>query len=364
MKVILDNVYPNPFRDFGINPLEASRTAALIAAVESDEFWSNLQIRKHPSERSRYELVFGHHRLDALRKLGHKTWDIEVVEIDDDRMFNRMIDENLHQGGNSPLAMEEAVIGAKSILDWHLSNCETVEEWNEYSMGLRADPHEIGEPQFSNLKKTGVGKETVGLYLEGKVSRNNVKRILSMYEPEPAAEPKAKPSKPKPKKDPRSVAERSASRIFSNARNAQTFLTAARNHNVPTKNLEKLATRLELDKTGYRDIEEKLVSLISGEKEWEKIQKKKDKDRAKEKANWRDKWKAKEAQDLLTYARDHLYVTAQLKEQATKMIPYLENLALEDEDAFFALMREWAAIVKLLSPVTAGLDADVFKKIN
>lgn len=100
MKYKLENVRPNPFRDLEFNGFDDDTIAGLIGSITDTGFWSNIVGREAGSA---VEIAYGHHRIEAARRLygeEHEV-DIAIADIDDQTMLKMMIAENVHQRGTA-----------------------------------------------------------------------------------------------------------------------------------------------------------------------------------------------------------------------------------------------------------------------
>jgi hypothetical protein len=104
---------PNPYRDLEGNPLQREHIDHLIASIASNGFWDSLVVRPHPNEKGRYQLVFGHARIQAAREAGIEVASFTVRDLDDDGMIRAMADENVTQFGRDEYkTYREAVFAA------------------------------------------------------------------------------------------------------------------------------------------------------------------------------------------------------------------------------------------------------------
>jgi len=108
MMVDLSKVDPNPFRDFTLDPLSPESVEKMEESISELGFWGGIAVRKAGD---RFQLAFGHHRLQALKNLGWTEADINEVNYDDDKMVSAMIKENLIQRENELTARNDAVAG-------------------------------------------------------------------------------------------------------------------------------------------------------------------------------------------------------------------------------------------------------------
>jgi ParB/RepB/Spo0J family partition protein len=104
---------PNPFRDLEGHPLRREQIEQLKASIRSNGFWEGLLVRPHPAEHDRYQLAFGHARLQAAIEAKIRDASFNVRTLDDDAMIRAMADENVSQFGRDEYATyREAVTAA------------------------------------------------------------------------------------------------------------------------------------------------------------------------------------------------------------------------------------------------------------
>ena len=109
MKVSIDLVKPNPFRDFEIDPFDTDQIGNLVSSINQLGQFGAVPVRPHPHEKGAYQQASGHHTVEALRQSGAKEVNIECKERSDDEMALLMGVENLTQRTNSTGAIADAV---------------------------------------------------------------------------------------------------------------------------------------------------------------------------------------------------------------------------------------------------------------
>lgn len=92
MIIQLSEVVHNPFRDLTRYPLHAERIDKLMVDIKATGFNGGLVGRMR--EDGKLELAFGHHRVEALRKLGETQADFSVQNLSDDAMLQKMSSDN------------------------------------------------------------------------------------------------------------------------------------------------------------------------------------------------------------------------------------------------------------------------------
>ena len=120
MKIAIKDLKPNPFRHFDHYPINPEKVETLIASIKDTEFWGNIEARP---QNGHYEIAYGHHRLEAIRKLGIKEIDIIVRKLSDHDMIKRMANENMETWKTDMNVIRETVRVAKEFLDKHPEVC-------------------------------------------------------------------------------------------------------------------------------------------------------------------------------------------------------------------------------------------------
>jgi ParB-like nuclease domain len=94
MKFQLKEIHPNPFRRIEKYPIRKDKVAELKESINAVGFWEGVPVRIN--EKGKPELVFGHHRLAALKELysGTEEFNWNVVKYSDAQMIQAMAREN------------------------------------------------------------------------------------------------------------------------------------------------------------------------------------------------------------------------------------------------------------------------------
>jgi ParB/RepB/Spo0J family partition protein len=76
----LNELVPHPDNS---NTMSKANFAKLVRNIERTGRYEPLLVRPHPTRKGFYQIINGHHRRQALEKLGHKTASAIVWDIDD-----------------------------------------------------------------------------------------------------------------------------------------------------------------------------------------------------------------------------------------------------------------------------------------
>jgi len=104
--VPLTDIVDNPFQPR--SDFDQKTIKSLADEIEAEGFWNgSLQGRRNA--RGKVELVFGHRRLRALRLLKAPSVRVELLDLSDDQMALRALEENLQREGLQEFEKADAV---------------------------------------------------------------------------------------------------------------------------------------------------------------------------------------------------------------------------------------------------------------
>src|SRR5262252_7418345 len=113
MKIKLEDIKPNPFRDLDTFPTQPAKVEALRESYRATGgVWPNIVVR--PTGNGKVEQAYGHNRTAAaIAEYGRKH-EIEVVprKLDDSNMLKMMAHDNLEEYGTTAIAPIEMVKAA------------------------------------------------------------------------------------------------------------------------------------------------------------------------------------------------------------------------------------------------------------
>jgi ParB-like chromosome segregation protein Spo0J len=105
MKIKIEKIESNPFRPKDA-PLDEERIIRLESTIKSSKFWKNVAVRVHPTKPGKFQLAYGHHRLEVLKRLGKTREDFIVLKLDDETMLKMMAQENGDWGSSVKFRMD------------------------------------------------------------------------------------------------------------------------------------------------------------------------------------------------------------------------------------------------------------------
>jgi hypothetical protein len=115
MKVNVENLLPNPFRKMDRYPILKDKVSSLVESIKDCSFWDNIVGRK--GKNGKYEIAYGHHRLEALKKAKIKDIDLIIRDLDDHQMIRIMANENMEVWRADANVIRETVRVAKEELE-------------------------------------------------------------------------------------------------------------------------------------------------------------------------------------------------------------------------------------------------------
>jgi ParB family transcriptional regulator, chromosome partitioning protein len=110
--VSIADIKPNPFQ--ARQSLDPQRIRELANEIAETGFWPGAIRARRVN--GHVELVFGHRRLEALKLLGTKTIELEVVELDDTAMATQALVENLQREGLTDIEKANGIKHLLSVL--------------------------------------------------------------------------------------------------------------------------------------------------------------------------------------------------------------------------------------------------------
>jgi ParB family chromosome partitioning protein len=91
VQIPLQDLHPNPYRDFELHPIDQDQVKRLKASLHANGFWSSVVARKVIDS---YRIALRHHRIEAARALDLESVPIEVRELSDWQMVWMLASEN------------------------------------------------------------------------------------------------------------------------------------------------------------------------------------------------------------------------------------------------------------------------------
>jgi len=138
MKLKISEIQPNPFKKHIRNgELNQSRIDILKESIEHGTLPEHFFVREN---NNKYELTFGHHRIEALKQVKTENYyvDVTLVEFTDEQMLIDLVRENVTQRDTDYHDTSEGIVLARK---WLRSNETDVKQFNSHlSDGRKAPP--------------------------------------------------------------------------------------------------------------------------------------------------------------------------------------------------------------------------------
>jgi ParB-like chromosome segregation protein Spo0J len=115
-KVKLKDIKPNPYRNFEIYPIRDDKVLQLVESIQTTTFWGGLVGREKDGK---IEIAYGHHRLEALRKMFEPDaeFSVSVEPLSDEDMMKMMSRENAEEWTCPIAAIDDAVKAVRDHLN-------------------------------------------------------------------------------------------------------------------------------------------------------------------------------------------------------------------------------------------------------
>jgi hypothetical protein len=185
MKIKLEYIENNPYRDLEKFPLVEDKIEQLVEIIESTRFYNNIFARPHPNKDGFFQIAYGHHRLEALRRIGIKSIDIPVDELSDAEMIQAMVADNMKDYDNAerPIIAIESVRAAKNFLDSELAKYDSWEDFERlggFTRSLFNPPSGKTFKAWWKNQKSCVGHHIIRRFLHGAMKEWKIKACLGV----------------------------------------------------------------------------------------------------------------------------------------------------------------------------------------
>lgn len=114
MKTSVQRIKPNPYRE-SLGPLSEIQIQRLTESYRMSDFGKDQRFEVRQNQKD-YQLVYGHHRLEALKRLlGNVEVEIVIRDYDDKMMLQELLRENLTQEDRWFSRMRAIVLAKKFL---------------------------------------------------------------------------------------------------------------------------------------------------------------------------------------------------------------------------------------------------------
>lgn len=114
MKIKISEIEENPFRK-ELGPHNEEQIAKITESYQTSDYGSNMRFEVRKNVENDYELVYGHHRLLALRRYYGDDLEVEIIirNYKDVQMLRELLRENLIKSDDWQLKMRSLVLMKK-----------------------------------------------------------------------------------------------------------------------------------------------------------------------------------------------------------------------------------------------------------
>ena len=110
VRVPLNDIVANRYRKIAAYRISETKVEALVQSYENSGFWDgSIQARPHPTKAGKFEIAFGHHRIEAARRFKLDDVGLVVAKRTDADMLRMMADENREEFKGDHLVAIETV---------------------------------------------------------------------------------------------------------------------------------------------------------------------------------------------------------------------------------------------------------------
>lgn len=170
-----------PFKNHPFKALEGEEMEKMIESVR--QFGVITPAVARPLSGSKYEIVSGHRRLEACRKLGIETMPVVVREMTDDEAIIAMVDANLQR--ETILPSEKAFAYKMKLEALNHQGATSVQIGQKYSRSIVAEDAGTSESQIQRyIRLTNLTPELLEMVDEGKIAFSPAVEISFLTENE------------------------------------------------------------------------------------------------------------------------------------------------------------------------------------
>lgn len=108
--IALRDLEANPYRHIDQYQIVDEKIERLLASYTESGFWhGSIQARPHPTKTGKYQIAFGHHRVEAARRAKLGEIGVVVAQRDNATMLRMMATENAEEFRHNPLVTQETI---------------------------------------------------------------------------------------------------------------------------------------------------------------------------------------------------------------------------------------------------------------
>lgn len=187
IKIALDQIQDNPFRNPESYVYDQGKITALAESIGDTSFWENLLARK--TKEGYTQLAYGHHRLQALKKLleeGNTEYaEIKLnvrpdTQLTNERMLKIFAQENKDDWGENPQNLCMTVLQLQAYLEGLVAASKDRDQLLK-KIG-DAGSLKVDDRSFTRMKNNGVGASIIAQFLGDTWSRQTIQDALQVIE--------------------------------------------------------------------------------------------------------------------------------------------------------------------------------------
>jgi len=187
IKVKLDEIQDNPYRNPESYVYDSDKIAALAESIGDTSFWENLLARK--TKEGIIQLAYGHHRLQALRRLvADGLLDYEEIKLNirpdtqltNERMLKIFAQENKDDWGENPQNLCMTVLQLQAHLEGLVAASKDKDQFLKKVGDIGA--LKVDDRSFTRMKNHGVGASIIAQFLGDTWSRQTIQDALQVIE--------------------------------------------------------------------------------------------------------------------------------------------------------------------------------------
>ena len=183
--VELKSIEDNPFREKSAYVYDEGKIDELAESMADTSYWENMLARK--TKAGVIQLAYGHHRLQALKKLvGEGMSQYQAIklnvrperELTDERMLKIFVQENKDTWGEIPQNLCMSVLQLQAHLTGILDASKDKDEFLKRVGDIGA--LKLDDRSFTRAKNTGVGATMISQFLGDTWSRQTISDALQV----------------------------------------------------------------------------------------------------------------------------------------------------------------------------------------
>jgi len=189
--VALKNLENNPYRDPNAYVWKENAITSLMESIGDLSYWENILIRK--TKDGRLQIVYGHHRIEALRRLvaegltEYENIKVNVrpeTQLTDEIMLKIFVQENKDTWGEDPQNLCMSVLQLQAHLTTLLMASADKDAFMK-KVGAQGALR-VDDRSFTRMKNHGVGASVIAQFLGDTWSRQTIHDALQVIEKDEA----------------------------------------------------------------------------------------------------------------------------------------------------------------------------------